>query len=254
MTLENIPSPTPSRTPYSIVSLLPSLSLDMDFLHRSNLMLWKNGTGYNQHVIERIPLLPDLSPHREWVLAIISSVNDPGVRTVDVEKDRAAINAANALVLEEHASMPWSIGYDPRNSNEHGYINPGNVMFHNNGAGSNQYYTLQDQRVIERRVPRPPQLSPPSESVPAITFSVNGYPGVRMKDIQKDRVTVDAPNDLVFEVYGFRSIVINLEELQQSNAFEDRCQSGWKMHTASTSRQRDLSAIAEPSPIYLEVK
>ncbi|KAF8125122.1 hypothetical protein EV363DRAFT_1453986 [Boletus edulis] len=210
MTLENIPSPTPSRTPYSIVSLLPSLSLDMDFLHRSNLMLWKNGTGYNQHVIERIPLLPVLSPHRERVLAIISNVNDPGVRTVDVEKDRAAIDAANALVLEEHASMPRSIGYDPRNSNEHGYINPGNVMFHNNGAGSNQYYTLQDQRVIER-VPRPPQLSPPSESVPAITFSVNGYPGVRMKDIQKDRVTVDAPNDLVFEVYGFRSIVINLE-------------------------------------------
>ncbi|KAF8125091.1 hypothetical protein EV363DRAFT_677949 [Boletus edulis] len=111
------------------------------------------------------------------------------------------------------------------------HINPSNVILHNNGAGSNQfyvhtlnppihpggmhaampqYYTLQDQRVIER-VPRPPQLSPPSESVPAITFSVNGYPGVRMKDIQKDRVTVDAPNDLVFEEYGFRSIVINLE-------------------------------------------
>lgn len=73
-----------------------------------------------------------------------------------------------------------------------------------------QYYTLQDQRRIER-VPRPLYLNPPYESIPAITFSANGFPGVRAKDVLKDTVTIDAANDAVLEQYGWRSIVISLE-------------------------------------------
>ncbi|KAI9456314.1 hypothetical protein HD554DRAFT_2030569 [Boletus coccyginus] len=111
------------------------------------------------------------------------------------------------------------------------YVNPSNVMLRKSGAGSDQYYvrivnppihpgamhapmpqyyTLQDQRRIER-VPRPPHLSPPYESIPAITFSANGFPGVRSKDVLKGRVTIDAANDVVLGQHGFRTIVVSLE-------------------------------------------
>lgn len=73
-----------------------------------------------------------------------------------------------------------------------------------------QYYTLQDQRRIER-VPRPPHLSPPYESIPPITFSANSFPGVRLKDLLKGRVTIDAANDAVLGQHGFRTIVVSLE-------------------------------------------
>ena len=73
-----------------------------------------------------------------------------------------------------------------------------------------QYYALPDQRRIER-VPRPARLSPPYDSIPAITFSVNGWAGVRVKDVLKDTVTVDAANDAVLVQHGWRSIVVNLE-------------------------------------------
>lgn len=73
-----------------------------------------------------------------------------------------------------------------------------------------QYYALSDKRRIER-VPRPPHLSPPYESIPAITFSVNGWAGVRVKDVLKDTVVIDAANDAVLAHHGWRSIVVNLE-------------------------------------------
>lgn len=73
-----------------------------------------------------------------------------------------------------------------------------------------QYHTLLDQRRIER-VPRPLHLSPPYESIPAITFSVNGWAGVRVKDVLKDTVIIDGANDTVLEPHGWRSIVVNLE-------------------------------------------
>lgn len=76
-----------------------------------------------------------------------------------------------------------------------------------------QYYTLQDQRRIER-VPRPSCLSPPYDTIPPITFSANGFPGVRAKDVLKDTITIDAANDAVLEEHGWRSIVVSLEVWQ----------------------------------------
>lgn len=73
-----------------------------------------------------------------------------------------------------------------------------------------QHYTLLDQRRIER-VPRPLHLSPPYESIPGVTFSVNGWAGVRVKDILKDIVFIDAGNDTVLEHLGWRSTVVNLQ-------------------------------------------
>ncbi|KAG8215557.1 hypothetical protein J3R82DRAFT_7400 [Butyriboletus roseoflavus] len=111
------------------------------------------------------------------------------------------------------------------------YISPCHLVFHTMAPGSNlyhartvnpprhpgamhapmpQYFTLLDQRRIER-VPRPLHLSPPHESIPGITFSVNGWAGVRVKDILKDTVFVDAANDMVLEHHGWRSIVVHLE-------------------------------------------
>lgn len=69
---------------------------------------------------------------------------------------------------------------------------------------------LLDQRRIER-VPRPLHFSPPYDSIPAVTFSVKGWAGVRVKDVLKDTVTIDAANDTVLEHHGWRSIVVNLE-------------------------------------------
>ncbi|KAF9222889.1 hypothetical protein BS17DRAFT_767634 [Gyrodon lividus] len=111
------------------------------------------------------------------------------------------------------------------------YITPANLMLHSSGAGSNQhyarivnppvhpgamhapmpqYYALLDQRRIER-VPRPPHLSPAQESIPAITFSANGWPGVRARDLLKDTIIIDAPHDAVFAHHRWRTTVVNLE-------------------------------------------
>ena len=73
-----------------------------------------------------------------------------------------------------------------------------------------QYYALPDQRGIER-VPRPAHLSPLYDSIPVATFSVNGWAGVRVKDVLKNTVTVDAANDAVLAQHGWRSIVVNLD-------------------------------------------
>ncbi|KAH0826255.1 hypothetical protein J3R83DRAFT_5721 [Lanmaoa asiatica] len=73
-----------------------------------------------------------------------------------------------------------------------------------------RFYMLLDQRRIER-VPRPSHISPPHETVPAIIFNAHGWPGVRVRDILKDTVAIDSPNDLVFAQLGWRSTVVNLE-------------------------------------------
>lgn len=73
-----------------------------------------------------------------------------------------------------------------------------------------QHFVLQDQRLLER-VPRPLHLSPPYESITPIMFGVNGYPGVLVTDILKDRVISDNANDPVLDALGFRSTVISFE-------------------------------------------
>ncbi|KAF9236963.1 hypothetical protein BU15DRAFT_63574 [Melanogaster broomeanus] len=111
------------------------------------------------------------------------------------------------------------------------YINPGNLMLHSSGPGSNQHYSrvanppvhpgsmhapmprhymLGDQRRIER-VPRPPELSPNLESIPGITFSTNGWPGIRAKDLLKERLIIDSPYDTVLAHHRWRSTVVKLE-------------------------------------------
>ncbi|KAF8550095.1 hypothetical protein OG21DRAFT_1488036 [Imleria badia] len=110
-------------------------------------------------------------------------------------------------------------------------VNPNNVMLRKSGAGSAQYYlcfvnppnhpgamhapmpqyyVLQDQRVIER-VPRPPHLSPPCESIPAIIFVANGWAGVPVMDLLMETAVISAANDAVLEEQGFRTITISLE-------------------------------------------
>ncbi|KAG9308906.1 hypothetical protein JVU11DRAFT_11366 [Chiua virens] len=109
-------------------------------------------------------------------------------------------------------------------------INPTHIILKNGGAAHNwkythcdgpvhpgamrapmpQYYALPDQRRIEH-IPRPAHLSPPYESIPAVTFSVRGWPGVRVKDILKDTLIIDSAGDSVFEEHGWRSTVLNLE-------------------------------------------
>ncbi|KIJ08150.1 hypothetical protein PAXINDRAFT_158218 [Paxillus involutus ATCC 200175] len=111
------------------------------------------------------------------------------------------------------------------------YITPGNLMLHSGGAGSGQHYarvanppihpgamhtsmpewyTLLDQRRIEH-VPRPLQFTPAQESIPAVTFSANGWPGVRLRDIMEDRVIVDSPYDTVLAHLRWRSIIVHIE-------------------------------------------
>ncbi|KAG6370530.1 hypothetical protein JVT61DRAFT_11314 [Boletus reticuloceps] len=54
-------------------------------------------------------------------------------------------------------------------------------------------------------------LSPPQESIEAITFYAHGWPGVRVKDILKNTVVVDSPNDPIFEERGWRATIVHLE-------------------------------------------
>ena len=73
-----------------------------------------------------------------------------------------------------------------------------------------EFYMLLDQRRIER-VPRPPHFSPPHETAQAITFHAHGWPGVRVRDVLKDTVVIDSPNDPVLVTHGWRSTVVNLQ-------------------------------------------
>lgn len=71
-------------------------------------------------------------------------------------------------------------------------------------------WVLPDRRSAVR-LPRPRQLSPPQESFPPITFSVKGWPGVRVEDVLNHAVMVDCPYDMPMAHLGWRSTVVNLE-------------------------------------------
>lgn len=73
-----------------------------------------------------------------------------------------------------------------------------------------QYWILPDRRRVEH-LPRPPQYCPSQESIPPITFTVNGWPGVRVKDLLRNQVTVDCPYDTPLVDLKWRQTVINLE-------------------------------------------
>jgi hypothetical protein len=72
------------------------------------------------------------------------------------------------------------------------------------------HWFLTDGRRTEH-VPRPHGISPVQESFPGIAFSTGGWPGVRVKDILKQKVVVDNPSDAVFAHHGWRTTVIALE-------------------------------------------
>ncbi|KAH7885612.1 hypothetical protein F5I97DRAFT_1419472 [Phlebopus sp. FC_14] len=111
------------------------------------------------------------------------------------------------------------------------YVNPGNLMLNPSGPGTSQHYarvanppvhpgamhapmpdhyTLRDHRRIER-VPRSPHYIPPYESIPAVTFSIGGWPGARLRDVLKLNVLVDNPYDTPFVDQGWRTTVVCLE-------------------------------------------
>lgn len=72
-----------------------------------------------------------------------------------------------------------------------------------------QYWTLSNQIRVER-VPRPPTLSPPMESFDGITFSTNGWGGVRVRDLLRRTVTVDHSTDTAFAHHGWRETTLAL--------------------------------------------
>ncbi|KIK33421.1 hypothetical protein CY34DRAFT_813616 [Suillus luteus UH-Slu-Lm8-n1] len=72
------------------------------------------------------------------------------------------------------------------------------------------FWTLRNQIVVER-VPRPPALSPTMQSFPGITFSINGWGGVRVRDILRGTVTVDHSTDTAFADRSWRETTLALE-------------------------------------------
>lgn len=111
------------------------------------------------------------------------------------------------------------------------YVNPGSLMVNPSGPGSvyhysvvsnppphpsimrsqmPEYWVLPDRRRVEH-LPRALNYSPPMETFPPVTFSVRGWPGVRIKDLLKNQVTVDDPNATPLAHLGWRATVINLE-------------------------------------------
>lgn len=73
-----------------------------------------------------------------------------------------------------------------------------------------EYWVFPDRRSAVR-LPRRHEQSPPQESFPPITFSVDGWPGVRVRDVLNHRVVVDRPYDTPMAHFGWRSTVVNLE-------------------------------------------
>jgi hypothetical protein len=73
-----------------------------------------------------------------------------------------------------------------------------------------RYWTLSNQIEVER-VPRKWELSPPMESFPGITFSINGWGGVRARDLLCGTVTVDHSTDPAFADHSWRETTLALE-------------------------------------------
>ncbi|KAG1732449.1 uncharacterized protein EDB91DRAFT_1338357 [Suillus paluster] len=111
------------------------------------------------------------------------------------------------------------------------YVQPNQLIVNPGGAGSHQQYSryslpaphpstlyapmplhwfLADGRRAER-VPRPQGITPSQESFPGVTFSTSNWPGVRVKDLLKQKVVVDSPTDTVFAHHGWRNTTLALE-------------------------------------------
>ncbi|OJA19523.1 hypothetical protein AZE42_03203 [Rhizopogon vesiculosus] len=111
------------------------------------------------------------------------------------------------------------------------YVQPNQIMINSGGAGSYGHYGrsahppphpsllrapmpphwfLTDGRRAEH-VPRPLGINPSQESFPGIAFSTGGWPGVRVKDILKQKVVVDNPTDTIFAHHGWRATTLALE-------------------------------------------
>ncbi|KAH7904367.1 hypothetical protein BJ138DRAFT_927141 [Hygrophoropsis aurantiaca] len=111
------------------------------------------------------------------------------------------------------------------------YINPQQLMHNPAGPGSAAHYSrmtnppahpsaqrahmpakfvLPDGKQLVH-LPRPVLFTPALESIPPITFSTNGFPGVRVRDVLKAMVLVDRPNDQIFEQHGWRTTNVSLE-------------------------------------------
>ncbi|KAG1716071.1 hypothetical protein ID866_1097 [Astraeus odoratus] len=110
------------------------------------------------------------------------------------------------------------------------YVNPSSVMINPSGPGSAHHYALvsnppphpslmhsempghwvlpDGRRVV--KLPRPDEFTPPMQTLPPVTFSTRGWPGVRIKDLKDDAFMVDCPYDTPFAHLGWRSTVINL--------------------------------------------
>lgn len=78
------------------------------------------------------------------------------------------------------------------------------------GAEMPLYWELRDGR-IAKRVPRSREFTPSQQSFPGITFSADGWYGVRVKDILKGTVVVDRPTDAVFAHHGWRETTLAIK-------------------------------------------
>ncbi|KAG2066917.1 hypothetical protein BDR04DRAFT_1120844 [Suillus decipiens] len=103
------------------------------------------------------------------------------------------------------------------------YMQPNQTIVNSSGAGSAGYYALQanpsphpatmhvemppywhlrDGR-LAKRVPRSQRFSPSQQSFPGITFSSDGWCGVRVTDILHNRASIDCPTDtFAFQIAG----------------------------------------------------
>ncbi|KAG2359156.1 hypothetical protein BDR07DRAFT_234845 [Suillus spraguei] len=109
------------------------------------------------------------------------------------------------------------------------YMQPNQTIVNSSGAGSYYalqanpsphpatmlvemppYWRLRDGR-LAKRVPRLQRFSPSQQSFPGITFSSDGWCGVRVKDILRNRASIDCPTDLVFAHHGWRATNLSLE-------------------------------------------
>lgn len=73
-----------------------------------------------------------------------------------------------------------------------------------------QFFILGDQNVA-KRVPRPPKFTRTKETFDGITFSTNGWPGVRVRDLLRGTVTIDHSTDTIFTKHGWRETTLALE-------------------------------------------
>lgn len=110
--------------------------------------------------------------------------------------------------------------------------NPNSLMLNPVGPGTSIYHAIASnppphpsswhQEMPERwflphqrrliRVPRPLMHRTSNQTRPPVTFSTNGWPGVRVRDILNGTIWVDEPYDTPFSRFGWRSTKISLEQ------------------------------------------